>query len=474
MVVVQNSLDLSPTDSDVVLLQGQAALRDNQGAGNVVVGYKRVLSPNDELEASAVLGLRSLLTLTSTRRLGHYTTAAVSGNYSLDQGMGLQVTTSRQLYDKTSASVTWVLGPATATGINFSITHRSTKYVITGKLDLGLVTAVSSRITYMLTENWSLKVMGRAGTSGIDAELGLIKRFSPTSTLYAGSAVSLQGGSVFKVRYSRAGQVFDFPILLTGDYRDYEVLAAATIVPPLASFLLLRYVIRPIYLWRQRRAERQQRSEFATHLKHAAQRAEAERALLAPVAARRAAAEAAAEGLVMLEAAYGLLHEWRLHRAARQQHDQQQQRPAAPKQQQQKSSSKQEHPTANGTSSSREQGNSTQETSSSSSTSAADQELPAGWLDVTDALQYLVQSGKLELHPGIPKTGLMGFADVAPQGEKELYVAYCYKRQLYEKVVGDTELLRLPGAGEPVCEASVADRLWARYTTRFQQTAVQE
>jgi len=38
---------------------------------------------------------------------------------------------------------------------------------------------------------------------------------------------------------------------------------------------------------------------------------------------------------------------------------------------------------------------------------------------------------------------LMGFADVAPKADKELYVAYCYKRQLFEKVVGDTELLRL-------------------------------
>lgn len=53
MVVVQNSLDMSLSDKDVALLQGQAALRGNQGSGSVVAGYKRVISANDELEANA-------------------------------------------------------------------------------------------------------------------------------------------------------------------------------------------------------------------------------------------------------------------------------------------------------------------------------------------------------------------------------------------------------------------------------------
>jgi hypothetical protein len=104
----------------------------------------------------------------------------------------------------------------------------------------------------------------------------------------------------------------------------------------------------------------------------------------------------------------------------------------------------------------------------SSSSSEDDAALPPPWLDVADALQYLVSGGKLELHGGVSKLGLMGFADVA-EGDKELYVAYCYKQRLYEKVVGDTDLLRLPGAGEPVCEADVADRLWAKYRSMYQQ-----
>eukprot|EP00775_Hariotina_reticulata_P001748 gene1748-2089_t len=356
MVVVQNSLDVAITDADVAVLQGQAALRGHQGSGSVIAGYKRVLSPNDELEANAVLGLHSLLSVTSTRRLGHYTTAALTGSYSIDQGMGLQVTTSRQLHHNTSGSLTWVIGPPAASSMGFSTTHRASKFVITGKLDLGVVTAISSRFTYLINDTLSLRLIGRVGTSGVDAELGLSRRFSPSNTLYAGSSVSLHGGTCFKVRYSRAGQSFEFPILLTGDYRDWELLVAATLVPPLTSWLLMRYVVRPLKTWQQRRADRLQRSEHAELLRREAARAAAERALLQPVAKRKALAEASGEGLA----------------------------------------------------------------------------------------------------------------------DKELYVAYCYKRQLFEKVVGDTELLRLPGAGEPVCETSIAERLWAKYRRGYQEHVQQQ
>jgi hypothetical protein len=448
-----------------------------------------VLSPNDELEAHAVLGLRSLLQLTSTRRLGHYTTAAMTGSYSWDQGMGLQLTTSRQLTHSSSASLTWVVGPPNASSMGFSISHRGSKYVITGKVDLGLVTSLSSRLTYLLNDSLSLKVTGRIGTSGVDAELGLARRFSPTSSLYAGSAVSLQGGTAFKVRYSRAGQVFEFPILLTGDCRDWEVLAAASIVPPLASFLLMRYVVGPLKRWQRRRADLAARTEHAEQLRKEANRAAAERALLQPVARRKAAAEAAAGGLVILEAVYGLLHEYRMARAqqaqsssseaAGQQQDQRQQQQQVQQDQQRKqkqhakmqqqasSSSSQEQPQMNGSSSSSPAADAA--TGSSSSSEDDDLALPPPWLDVTDALQYLVTAGKLELHGGVSKLGLMGFADVADQGDKELYVAYCYKQRLFEKVVGDSDLLRLPGAGEPVCEPDVADRLWAKYRSMYQQ-----
>lgn len=72
------------------------------------------------------------------------------------------------------------------------------------------------------------------------AEVGFQLAGCDCRRLPPGSSVSLQGGTCFKVRYSRAGQSFEFPILLTGDYRDWELLVAATLVPPLTSWLLMR------------------------------------------------------------------------------------------------------------------------------------------------------------------------------------------------------------------------------------------
>lgn len=503
MVVVQNSLDMTVFDSDAALLQGQAALKGNAGSGSVVAGYKRTISPQDALEVNAVLGLRSLLTVTSTRQLGTYTSGSLSATYSYGQGLGMQATTSRQLTANTSASLTWVIGPSPGTAMVFSMSHKGTAYVITGRLDLGYVTSLSSRFVYQLSENLSMKLAARVGTSGIDAELGLSRRFSPTSVLYAGTVVGYTTGTAFKLRYSRAGQVFEFPILLTDDYSEWQMFAAATLLPPLLSFLTLRYVVRPISTWSTRRAERRQRQEQAQQLKEAAARAAAERALLEPVARRKMLAEASAGGLIVLEAAYGVLHEYRLARAAaeaaakqqqqQQQHPQQQQQrldtqpqPDAKQPQQQGQAAQVKQPgdkqpqqqgagaSINGTSSSNGMAGSSKPDGSganASSSSSEEEELPPGWLDVTEALQYLVSGGKLELPAGVSKLGLMGFADVAPQADKELYVAYCHNRQLFEKVIGDKELLRLPGAGEPVCEETVSSRLWDKYRTGFTAAA---
>jgi hypothetical protein len=96
-------------------------------------------------------------------------------------------------------------------------------------------------------------------------------------------------------------------------------------------------------------------------------------------------------------------------------------------------------------------------------TGGDDEDLPPPWLDVTAALQYLVSGGALELYPGVSKKGLMGFADVAPEGtEKRLSVGFFYNGALMEKDVGDSDMLKLPSAGAPVRDAARAERLRAR------------
>ncbi|KAI0488280.1 hypothetical protein KFK09_028108 [Dendrobium nobile] len=66
-------------------------------------------------------------------------------------------------------------------------------------------------------------------------------------------------------------------------------------------------------------------------------------------------------------------------------------------------------------------------------------------LDVTLPLNFLVNdSGKLKLHEGIKKSGLMGFCDPCPGIPKQLLVEYTYRGQNYQVVVGDSEELLIP------------------------------
>jgi DnaJ family protein C protein 11 len=64
-------------------------------------------------------------------------------------------------------------------------------------------------------------------------------------------------------------------------------------------------------------------------------------------------------------------------------------------------------------------------------------------VDVCIALQYLVESSRLQLHNS-RKSGLPGFYDVAPVEDKVLYVLYRFKGRLHEVFVDDDAPLLLP------------------------------
>jgi DnaJ family protein C protein 11 len=273
-----------------------------------------------------------------------------------------------------------------------------------------------------------------------------------------------------KVRYSRGSQTYEFPIMLSNDYTDWKLLVGTTLLPPLASLVVMRFIVRPLVRRHRAAAEAKAREEAAQELHSRLKRAAAEAALLEPVAIRKAATEAAKEGLVILEAAYGDVGAFKGARAAKlaqqqQQEQQQQQGGLIPNGTGHKAEGRDAGATggldqgtrADGsTAAAADVGAGASSEATTSSSSRSQLEVPR-WVDVTHALQYLVASSKLELHPGVSKSGLMGFADVLLQGERELYVAFSFRGQVLERVVGDMDLLRLPEAGHPVDETEVRE-----------------
>lgn len=222
-------------------------------------------------------------------------------------------------------------------------------------------------------------------------------------------------GIIVKARVARSNQTVEFPIIISHYYDDWRLLAAATVGPPLLFYVTSRFVVRPLVAWRRRVAEQAAREEYAEELAAGRRAAEQERALLAPVAKRKARAEAARGGLVILEAVYGRIAAYREHLAAGGQAGQAGQpsnagvaggdtaaagtaaAAAAPSQ-------------ASSSGTTAGAGASSGDDAAAAPLAAA-AGLPPPWLRVTEALQYLVVDARLELHPGAVVGGAGGWGE---------------------------------------------------------------
>ncbi len=116
-----------PSATTTTTTQGQAALRGHQGSGTIVGGYRRIISADDSLDLTAVVGLRTLFSLTSTRQLSPYSSASLTSTWSAQDGVGLQLSTSRQLFSSSQGTLTWVVGPLSDSSMGLSISHRGKK-----------------------------------------------------------------------------------------------------------------------------------------------------------------------------------------------------------------------------------------------------------------------------------------------------------------------------------------------------------
>ena len=61
---------------------------------------------------------------------------------------------------------------------------------------------------------------------------------------------------MLKPRFTRGTHTFDFPILLTVDPRNWRVLVAAYVLPPLTVYVAKRHIIRRVRRWRKARQVR--------------------------------------------------------------------------------------------------------------------------------------------------------------------------------------------------------------------------
>lgn len=89
-------------------------------------------------------GLKSFVMVQSTRQLSEHTSAGLGVTWQPRAGVGLQLLSSRDLTEKTSADFNWVIGPTGAAGAGLSISRRGERLTTSGRVEVGSPLASTS------------------------------------------------------------------------------------------------------------------------------------------------------------------------------------------------------------------------------------------------------------------------------------------------------------------------------------------
>ena len=428
-------------DSAGATLGGQVGVRRGAGGGAFVAGIRRVVDAATTIDAHAQLGLRSLLTLASTRALDDRSSSSVavtwqpppSGGGAMGGGVpskivvvGLTLTSARRLSDTLDGEAIWTVGPAGASGAAVGLTRRGAAVTVGGRVEVGAATQLSARVVWRPAPGVAARLVARVGTGGAEVELGATRRLSDVATAGVGLAVG-SSGVTLRPRFSRGGHAFDFPILLArgvapivDDGAPPERLLVAIVGPPLLGVATQVFVVRPLrrFLRARAAASRGDAGDAGDIVAAARARASDQARLLAPVARRRAAKDAASGGIVIVWAAYGSAGglDTLVRRSSR------------------------------------------VDTASDGAAAAATTSKPTqpAAVDVTAALRLLVAGGRLTLPSAPTRAGLLGFFDPCPGTAKALDITYVHRGTPVRVRIPDGKPVDLPAASPRVLEGEAA------------------
>eukprot|EP00850_Spirogloea_muscicola_P007461 SM000037S13596 [mRNA] locus=s37:787424:792215:- [translate_table: standard] len=451
-MVMSTQVQAQTGERDLLVLGGTVVAKRSLGGGTLMTVFRRQLSPQASWEVLATAGMRSLIGFQTSRhvwdpfwQLSSHSTGTLGLTYNLQTGgLGLTNQWTRQLSSATNGNINLTCGADSSVGIGWQ--HNGRKFSVAGDLKVGMTTfGLSAQVNRQFSAASSGHVVGkfgsaqslpRAGSNGIDVEVGGSRRISGNSTAGLYCIVGIQG-ILWKARYTRGGQKFVFPILLSSTLRPM-VLLGAFILPSSLYFLLKQFVLKPFSLERSRRKTFEHRKANAVKVSRARATALEAQSLMAPVAARKQRKELEKGGVVITSAVYGNLQPPGL---------------------------------SNGRCVPGGQPEALQAEDRLEENGGAAGDLPPPYLDVRTPLQFLVDdAGFLLLHAGTRKAGLMGFCDPCPGEEKRLRVRYTWQGQPHQVmhcplrllvatlpkfvVVGDLEELRVPQEAHRVPSAA--------------------
>ncbi|XP_047332343.1 chaperone protein dnaJ 13 [Impatiens glandulifera] len=376
-----------------VAIGGNMVVKGNAGGGGATAVLRHQISPASSVEFMASTGLRSILGVQTSRQLSTNSTATMGVSVSLRDGsINLSNTWSRQLSQSSNGNIQLVLGMESFVAVGWQ--RKEEKRSAAGEIKIGTSSfGASAHYTHRFSSKSHGRFGGRVGSSNLEIEVGGGRKLSRFSTVRMVYAIGIQG-ILWRFELHRGDQKLIIPVLLSKSLNPVFA-TGAFMIPTSLYFLIKTYFIKPYYLKREKQKSLENMEKTSAEVKEARSAAEKAQQLLKTVANRKKNRQVEINGLVILKAVYGNKKALNKRQTMEQQ--------------------------------------------------ANDNAVDSQVIDVTLPLNFLVNdTGKLKLHEGIKKSGIMGFCDPCPGEPKSLHVEYSYHGERFEVTVDDYEELLIP------------------------------
>lgn len=377
--------------NSILAFGGNLEVNDDSGGGAASVVLRHQLSSVSSIEFIASAGLRALVGIQTTRHLSSHSTATMAVAMSLRDGsINLSNNWTRQISETTNGNIQLLLGIESSISVGWQ--KKDERMSAAGELKIGTSSfGASAHYTHRFSKKSHGRIQGRLGSTALELEVGGGRKISEFSTIRMLYSVGIQG-IFWKFELHRAGQKLVVPILLSRHFSSFFA-TGAFIIPASVYFLLKKFILKPYYLKREKQKALENMEKTSAQVQEAKAAAQKAQQLLQNVANRKRNKQLEIGGLIITKAVYGA-------------------RKALTK---------------------------------LGETGESSDELASQVLDVTLPLNFLVNdSGRLKLHDGVKKSGIMGFCDSCPGEPKQLYVEYTYGGNRYEVLVDDYEELFIP------------------------------
>jgi len=419
------SIQAPLTTSDTATLSGNISTSNGTGRGSISCGLRRVTSAAKWQEVEVSVGSGASVGGKIYRKLSGRIFVNMSGTLQFtSNGLkpALNMSLGNHLDQHTVGYLTYStnwrvfeMNDAVAlnqeqSGMATMVVRDTERYHAMASLQLGIpFTYVILSYTRKMTEQkQKLRAAIKAGTFGAMLEYGVERRITDHSSIGATMVVGVPVGVTLRLKLTRSSQTYLFPFHLSDEIL-LQPIFYGTITPLLLWFTAKKLIMDPYQAKKKQKDREKQREANKERVSEARREAEACINLMSERYNRIKSEEEGIGGVVIVSCLYGTL--------------------------------------AN------EKGEMLPQLSKwQSGLDDVPEELRGGCVDVSLAVQCLVENSKLQLWDG-SKSSLPGVWDPCPGEDKWILINYLYQNVKHQSFTPDDEAVKLPKTSHRVAAA---------------------